>query len=778
MPASFLKIGDELVQDAILHHVEITQELDRHWWCRVECRQTEDKRIPVENLLGQDLQIVTRDQAGAAHVLFDGFILEAGLLYEIYGSFTARLQAVTRSYNLDLTAQEAYYRKQTFASVMQTLASADGLAVDMKCADGPRRNYVQWGEPDFHFLVRMADEQKAWIRPTPQGIQVCDAFQAGARVSWREEDGLLAFDVEGALTPPAFDGTHFDARQMRSVTHSGVAQAPGYFGSSGPMVSATARQSQAQLPAGATFLDGRAATADEYRALLERESVRAAVNRVFGHGFSRKEDLRAGDTVEISGPVDGAGTYGLTRVIHRWTPRGYENEFWCIPATIYMLPEAPRPPGIAGVVTARVVDHDDPRKMGRVQVQYDWQEGGPTGWVRATTPHAGQDRGFHFLPEIGDEVVVAFEHGDPERPYVVGSLWNAVDQAPREEFWGEDVDPNDVKRIVTKSGHRIQLVDKPGKESIVIATPQHLKISLIEKADETGRSMILLHSDGDVFVNAPDGRVHLRANAFSQEVGSGGSAAPSAPPQPPNAPPPSPAASPPPATAATSQAPAVAGPIRALWEKGQQSQREVAGPEVKAGSEKGVLDDKLQPAAELTWAQTSGAARRWGDDSDNLQLGAYTAALSSGVVKEDGGYSANLIKSEVSASLVSAQQEIQALGGAVKQTGSLDVGQVSAYAQVGAEWTDKAKKITAEAGAEADLVHANIGGELNIPVPFTKKVLTIGGGVEGMVGAAAKAGAEAGFTEQTGWSATAEAKAAAGLGLGAWFKLGLKNDRG
>jgi type VI secretion system secreted protein VgrG len=172
------------------------------------------------------------------------------------------------------------------------------------------------------------------------------------------------------------------------------------------------------------------------------------------------------------------------------------------------------------VVSARVVDHNDPRKMGRVKIQYDWQEQGETGWARMATPHAGGDRGFLFLPEKGDEVLVAFEHGDPERPIVLGSLWNGVDSAPRTEFWGGDIEPNDVKRIVTKSGHRLQLVDKDGQEALVIATPSKLKIAMLEKADETGRPMLLLHSvDGDIVVNAPNGRIHVQSAFFSREVG-------------------------------------------------------------------------------------------------------------------------------------------------------------------------------------------------------------------------------------------------------------------
>ncbi len=75
-----------------------------------------------------------------------------------------------------------------------------------------------------------------------------------------------------------------------------------------------------------------------------------------------------------------------------------------------------------GVVPARVVGHNDPAKMGRVQVQYYWQEDGNANWARMVTPHAGSDRGFMFMPEVGDEVVVAFEDGDLERPGSPGLL--------------------------------------------------------------------------------------------------------------------------------------------------------------------------------------------------------------------------------------------------------------------------------------------------------------------------------------------------------------------
>lgn len=527
MPASYLKIGGELLEDALLASVEVEEELYHHTWCRITCRQTLDRRFPFENFLGKAVEVVTFDQQGAANKLFSGFVLDSEMEYEIYGSYTARILAVTASYKLSISAGEAYYRKQTLPDVASAIAARCGIAMDVQPPARAPRNYVQWGESDFDFLVRLADDHQSWIRPTAAGVQICGAFQDGTKIQWRADDGqgLTEFEVTGRLGQPSFGGTHYNARTMNSQTLRTIRQPPESFGSSGPMTAAVQKQSEARLPEGFVHADGRAATADEFRALLERESVRSIGAGTVCRGQSRNEQVKSGNTVEITGVLDAQGTYGVTRVIHRWTKQGYTNEFWCTPWKNYVSPAAPASRRMRGVVSARVVDQNDPRKMGRLKIQYDWQEQGETGWARMAAPHAGGDRGFLFLPEKGDEVLVAFENGDPERPIILGSLWNGVDKAPRTEFWGSDIEPNDVKRIVTKSGHRIQLVDKEGKEALVVATPTKLKIALLEKADETGRPMLLLHSeDGDIVVSAPNGRIHVQSAYFSREVGGGGGA--------------------------------------------------------------------------------------------------------------------------------------------------------------------------------------------------------------------------------------------------------------
>jgi uncharacterized protein involved in type VI secretion and phage assembly len=461
------------------------------------------------------------DEQGVSHPLFDGFVLDADLEYEISGSFTARLTAVTRSYKLDLTPRQAYYGAKTLDAVAQEMAGRVGLNADLIFQPiDPPLSYVQWGQTDFAFLQRLADDHGCWIRPTAQGLEIFDTFQDGSTIRWREEEGLREFDLSGRLGQPSMNGAHYYAPEMTSQVFTQVSKAPEFFDGAGAMTAAVTSASQQNLPPGYVYQRSRANTLQQYRALLEKEGVRAIGGKILGHGFSRNEELMPGNTVQIDGLPDAAGLYGLVKVTHRWVQAGYMNEFWCTPWKNYTNPAPPRMKEWHGLVPARVVANDDPARMGRVKVKFYWQEDSETFWVRTMTPHGGEDRGFFFLPEIGDEVVVAFGDGDLERPYVIGSIWNGVDKAPTEEFWGGEYENDDVKRIVTKSGHRIQMVDKEGKESIAIATPKYLKIALIEKTDETGRPVINICSiQGDIILSAPNGRIHFRSKFFSREVG-------------------------------------------------------------------------------------------------------------------------------------------------------------------------------------------------------------------------------------------------------------------
>ncbi|MFZ0964844.1 MAG: phage baseplate assembly protein V [Terriglobia bacterium] len=553
MAAKYLtiNINGESITEAVVNHISVTQQLNHHGYCQAECRHTEDQRtshflstaidqasgsqsiVRVEDWLGKKLQVVSHDPDGD-YVVFHGFVLEVELVYELTGGYTALIQGVTDSYKMDLTPRHAYYQEKTLADVANQLASNAGLKATVQCQDRRPLNYVQWGESDFEFLRRLADDHGCWLRPawdaTGEGgdsadIEIHDSFQAKTTVAWRADTGddkLTSFSVKGALSPASFNGAHYDFHQMKSQTYTKVTDDPQFFDSLSDLVKAVKDGSKDVLPPGYLNQRTRVVTLDDYEKALKKESVRSIGSSVSGSGSSHNQKLLPGNQIEIKGVPDAEGDYGITHVAHSWDPSaGYENQFTCTPWKNYTDPQPPEFKPWCGVVPARVVEHDDPKKMGRIKVQYFWQEDAPAYWARMITPHAGAGRGFMFMPEKGDEVAVGFEDGDPERPIIFGCVWNGVDQAPRGAFRADDIAPNDVKRIVTKSGNRLQMVDTPGKESMVLSTPNSLKVSMIEAGGSpTGRETLILQSDtGDIILNAPKGRIHFHCKHFSREVG-------------------------------------------------------------------------------------------------------------------------------------------------------------------------------------------------------------------------------------------------------------------
>lgn len=513
-----IQIGDGMLGDALLSSVAVVQELNQHWWCTVVCRNTEDQRVPVEDLLGKPVKVKTTDDAGVEHVHFTGTVHDVELEYEVWGSYTATLTAVSDSYGLDVTAHKQYYSDRTLSSIASTIAGRHGLAIGVSATDGKSLNYVQYGESDWSFLNRLADDSAAWVRPGESGLEIHDSFQSGSTVQWRGEGDLIGFRLRGRRVNPSFSGAHYDFHAMQANTFEQKTKSPQFLSGAAHLRSSV-QAASAQLPAGFEPQRARAMTLDTYATQLEAEGERSMGSAVTGSGSSRNQTLKAGNTVTLDGTLDAQGTYGLVRVAHHWTPVGYTNDFSCTPWKNFRNAHAPAARTWPGVVPAQVVDHNDPKKQGRIKVQFFWQTDGSTHWARATSPHAGPDRGFMFMPEVGDEVAVAFEDGDPERPVILGSLWNGVQQAPRYDFRGGDIAGNDVKRLVTKSGNRIHLSDKADEETIHLATPAHTFLTLTEKSDQTGTHLIVLHSDGDIVLSAPNGRVHVDSLNYSTVSG-------------------------------------------------------------------------------------------------------------------------------------------------------------------------------------------------------------------------------------------------------------------
>jgi len=150
-----------------------------------------------------------------------------------------------------------------------------------------------------------------------------------------------------------------------------------------------------------------------------------------------------------------------------------------------------------GVYPALVSDIKDPDGQGRVKVTLPWSPDTSSAryeaWARLATFMGGGNRGSWFVPDVNDEVLVAFEAGDARRPYVVGALWNGTDTPPE----SMDSDGKNHKKVLrSRNGVKVTLDDEDGKENLVLETPGGRKISLkdpdtVEIEDANGNSIKL-----------------------------------------------------------------------------------------------------------------------------------------------------------------------------------------------------------------------------------------------------------------------------------------------
>ena len=161
------------------------------------------------------------------------------------------------------------------------------------------------------------------------------------------------------------------------------------------------------------------------------------------------------------------GNFIIIEITHEVSQGSYyKNRFKAIPATIKALPSPKVRMPLAETQMATVLSNADPQGKGRVRVRMNWQtDGMQTGWVRVMTPDGGSskdvksNRGFVFIPEVGDQVLLGFRHGDPARPYVMGSLFNGT-------TGGGGGQGNKCKSLTTRSGSSLKLDDSDGSVTL------------------------------------------------------------------------------------------------------------------------------------------------------------------------------------------------------------------------------------------------------------------------------------------------------------------------
>ncbi len=180
-----------------------------------------------------------------------------------------------------------------------------------------------------------------------------------------------------------------------------------------------------------------------------------------------------------------------------------------------------------GVAFAIVTDNDDPQQMGRVKVTYPWlSDDAESYWARVSAPGAGKDYGVVWIPQVGDEVLVAFEHGDVMFPVVLGGMWNGKDTIPFD--YGSDLDAGSVTYcgFTSRTGHKISFFESGSESQIHLLTSGGaISIVLDEqnkelKIETTGKVTIDAQQDIEITTKGK-----FKVDAMGVEITASGQAA-------------------------------------------------------------------------------------------------------------------------------------------------------------------------------------------------------------------------------------------------------------
>jgi len=340
-------------------------------------------------------------------------------------------------------------------------ASGDLEVINEPKFSGTVNYMVQYKESNFAFLRRMACQYNEWFYYDGDNLLFGEPSQIPTYSLVYGVD-TQNVQVSSSIKPVQYGGFTYQSmtnQQMLGATQDTVKGLD--------EIGAIALKASTDLFNFYPLIssDPRVPDKESLDNVLKNLQAAAAANLSTVSGSSTQRSLRPGVIIDFKYKIGQPfGKYLVTSVHHTSTDQfNYLNHFEAVPAGIKVLPEPNIPNPIAYPEIAIVKSNDDPENKGRVMVQTQWQgaQDLATNWVRVMTPDAGHsgkvgaNRGFMSIPEVHDQVILGYRYGDPNRPFVMGSLYHGLNGA------GGDAN-NKMKSITTKSGSTIEFNDDDG----------------------------------------------------------------------------------------------------------------------------------------------------------------------------------------------------------------------------------------------------------------------------------------------------------------------------
>lgn len=442
------------------------EELDEKWM------ESPGKII---QMIGQDANIEMKHKDGTGMNLFSGIVTNVSFIGRHGQQNHIQISGCSPTIRLDGTKTMDSFMDKTLSSIVSETVgtSGNGGSVTPSPVFSGQIDYIcQYEETAFEFFNRLSWIYGEWF--FYDGTTCYFGKPGGGDSDTVTYDAeMTEFSFSANMRPTKMTRYHYLVHDDKEIQKDAPEKVPGVEGYHSVALdkSSSVYTSDVNIPS-----EGVVKSLKELEDLTKAEKTRMVADMLLINGKSQTSKVKIGKEILFMLPKTmqvtkkEIGKFLITEVVHRYNQKGeYENTFTGIPSGMENIPMQPVNMPKAFPQIATVKTNDDEKQLGRIKVELQWQKSKnkTTNWIRVKTEDAGKsddvpkNRGFVFIPEKEDIVMIDFEYGDPNRPYVSGSIFS------EKVSIGGGVD-NNIKTIITRSGHTIKFDDTKGKEKIQV----------------------------------------------------------------------------------------------------------------------------------------------------------------------------------------------------------------------------------------------------------------------------------------------------------------------
>lgn len=411
-----------------------------------------------KDILGKELQIEFRDGSGTLQHGFKGLIREVNSSLVDEHNYEFQIKGSGLFSKVDKVPEFHSFYKQTLSNIIEKAYKDSGIKPAVK--NDPKFSaellyIVQYNQTLFGFTAALAMRFGEWMYYDGAHL-VFGKKPEGTVVDLNAPDDVYNLNIHAHMFRSPVDAVGTDSYKGETIKAAEEAAAPG-----NPILQATGDAGKKVLETWGHHFAGSGFNQSQIEHMFRIEQQAGYARSAAVTGNTRDNRLSIGKIIKIKDRDDSGGKrFIITNIHHSCTqPDHYHNSFTAIPA------EAEVPPytntGIAPAAKSQlavVTDNVDDAGMARVKVRFSWmKDDEKSPWIPVLIPHAGKDKGFRFLPEIDDEVMVQFTDGNAELPYVTGAIYTEKHKP------GVPEKDNNIKRIGTKTGRRLEIDDEKGE---------------------------------------------------------------------------------------------------------------------------------------------------------------------------------------------------------------------------------------------------------------------------------------------------------------------------